>query len=92
MKIYGRSANASQLIDLARAVSARAPLYTHNSDGTDIRRLTHDELHCGFFRKGGGELHFPDGYPPIVNIAVAHQAIELVVGILAPTAGAETRH
>jgi len=92
MKIYGRNASASQLIDLARAVAALAPLYTHNSSGSDIRLLAHEELLCGFFRKDGGELHFPNGYPPIVNIAVAHQAIELVVGILASTVGTERRH
>ena len=91
MKIYGRNASASQLTDLARAVAARAALYTHNSDGTDIRRLTHEELHCGCFRKAGGELDFPNGDPPIVNIAVAHQAIELVVAMLASAAGAEDR-
>jgi hypothetical protein len=92
MKVYGQNASASQLIGIAHTVAALAPLYTHNSDGTDIRPLTDEELLSGFFRRAGAELHFRNGSPPIANIAVTHQAIELVVGILASTVDEQGRH
>jgi hypothetical protein len=87
-KVYLGNASPSRLIGIAHTVAALAPLYTHNRDGSDIRLLTDAQLLSGFFRKDGAELHFTDGRPPIVNIAVRHQVIELVAGILASTVDA----
>ena len=81
-KVYQGVGSPGRLIGLAHTVAALAPLYTHNSDGSDIRLLTDAELLSGFFRKDGAELHFTDGRPPIVNIAATHRTIELVAGIL----------
>jgi hypothetical protein len=63
-------------------MAALAPLYTHSADGTNIRRLTEEELRSGHFRKGGGELHFMDGRPPIQNLAVPHRSVADVVRLL----------
>ena len=91
LKLYGQNANPGRLTDVARTIGALAPLYTYNSDGSEIRRLSDEELLSGFFRKAGGELHFTDGRAPIANIAVSNSDIQLVTGMLASYASAEDR-
>jgi hypothetical protein len=71
-----------RLTGIAHVMAALAPLYTHSTDGTNIRRLTEEELRSGHFRKGGGELHFIDGRAPIDNIAVPNGSVEEVVRLL----------
>jgi hypothetical protein len=88
-KLYRRNESSSRLTGIAHTVATLAPLYTHNSDGSSIRLLTDAELLAGFFRRDGAELHFPDGRPPILNIAATHRAIERVAGILASSVAEE---
>lgn len=91
-KVYGPNRCPTRLTDIARTVAALAPLYTYNSDGSEIRRLWDEEVLSGFFRKDGGELHFGDGRPPIENIAVTNNDIQTVTGILASGVGLENHH
>lgn len=83
VKVYQRDVDAGRLIAIAHTLAALAPLYTHNSDGSEVRRLTDEELLSGVFQRDGAELHFTDGRPPVKNIAATHHAIEQVTGILA---------
>jgi hypothetical protein len=92
MRVYRRDGSPSRLTGIAHAIAALAPLYSHSSDGSEIRRIPNDEVLSGFFRKGGAELHFTDGRPPIANIAATNYAIELVISILATTVDGEPRH
>jgi hypothetical protein len=71
-----------RLTGIAHIMAALVPLYVHSADGTNVRRLREEELRSGNFRKGGGELQFIDGRPPIANIAVTHQSVEEVVRLL----------
>ena len=91
-KVHKRDGPSTRLTGIAHTIAALAPLYTHNGDGSEIRRLTDQELLSGRFRKDGAELHFTDGRPPIINIAATEKAIEDVAGILASTVDDEDRH
>jgi hypothetical protein len=82
---------AERLTGIAHVMAALAPLYTHSADGMSIRQLTEKELRSGNFRKGGGELHFIDGRPPIDNIAVAHRSVGEVVRLLSSAVNGEDR-
>jgi hypothetical protein len=90
-RAYGADAAAMlhRLTGIAHTMAALIPLYVHATDGSRLRRLTDRELHAGFFRKDGGELHFTDGRPPIKNIAARHQDIEQVVRLLASAVDTE---
>lgn len=92
LKIFDQDGSHGRLNDVARTIGALAPLYTYNSDGSEVRRLSDEEVLSGHFRKDGNELHFTDGRAPIANIAVTNSGIQLVTGILASTASVEDRH
>jgi hypothetical protein len=81
--VYRNNGDADRLIAIAHTLAALAPLYTHNADGSEVRRLTDEELLSGVFRRGGAELHFANGRPAITNIAATNRAIQEVAGILA---------
>jgi hypothetical protein len=74
--------NPERLTGIAHVMAALAPLYTHSTDGTNIRRLMEEEIRSGNFRRDGEELHFVDGRPPIENIAVTQGSVEEVVRLL----------
>ena len=82
---------SERLTGIAHIVAALAPLYTHSSDGTNIRQLTEEELRSGNFRNGGRELHFIDGRPPIDNIAVPERSVGEVVRLLSSAVNGEDR-
>ena len=82
---------SERLTGIAHIVAALAPLYTHSSDGTSVRQLTEQELRSGNFRKGGRELHFIDGRPPIDNIAVPERSVWEVVRLLSSAVNGEDR-
>lgn len=82
---------AERLTGIAHVMAALAPLYTHNAEGTSFRRLTEEELGSGNFRKGGRELHFVDGRPPIDNIAVPNRSVGEVVRLLSSAVNGEDR-
>jgi hypothetical protein len=90
-RVYARDSvcTAERLTGIAHVMAALAPLYTHSADGTNFRRLTEEELRAGNFRKGGGELHFIDGRPPIDNIAVPNGSMEEVVRLLSSAVNGE---
>jgi hypothetical protein len=80
-----------RLTGIAHIMAALAPLYVHSADGMNIRRLTQKELRSGNFRKGGRELHFVDGRPPIHNIAVQNGSVAEVVRLLGSAVNGEDR-
>lgn len=82
-QVYRTNGDRDRLLAIAHTLAALAALYTHNHDGSEIRRLTEEELLSGMFRKDGAELHFTDGRPAVTNIAATHDAIQEVAGILA---------
>ena len=81
--VYRNNGGTDRLIAIAHTLAALAPLYTHNADGSEVRRLTDEELLSGVFRRGGAELHFKDGRPAVTNIAATDDAIQEVARILA---------
>jgi hypothetical protein len=84
-RAYGADAATTlhRLTGIAHTMAALIPLYVHATAGGRLRRLTDEELHAGFFRKDGGELHFKDGRWPVKNIAARHHDIDQVVRLLA---------
>lgn len=89
LKIFDQDGSPGRLNDIARTIAALAPLYTYNSDGSEVRRLSDEEVLSAHFRKDGGELYFTDGRAPIANIAVTNRDIQLVSGVLASTVDVE---
>ncbi len=71
----------TELFDgLACTVSALVPLFI--LDGPALRQLADKELDNALFRKGGAEMYFVDGRPPIHDLVVTPEGIAKVIGIL----------
>ena len=73
---------ADRLNGLAYSLAGLGSLYAIEGKKSAPRRLSRDEVACGYFRGGGKELHFLDERAPILHIAVARQSIESAVNAL----------
>jgi hypothetical protein len=72
----------TELFDgLACTVSVLTPLFVLDGAST-ARRLSEQELDRALFRKGGTEMYFADGRPPIADLAVTAEGIAKVMRIL----------
>ena len=80
---YGAALRTELFDALAGTVCALLPVFV--TDGQALRQLSDDELDKGLFRKGGAEMYFSDGRPPIQDLSVAPQGIATIVRILTGT-------
>jgi len=71
----------TELFDaLACTVSALVPIFVVDSQAA--RPLSEEVVDSSLFRKGGSEMYFVDGRPPIYDLAVTPEAVSKVIGIL----------
>ena len=71
----------TELFDaLACTVSALVPIFVVDSQAA--RPLSEEVVDSSLFRKGGSEMYFVDGRPPIYDLAVTLDGVSKVIGIL----------
>ena len=72
---------AEHLDSLAYGLAREGVLYAMAGEPAP-RRLAPEELACGYFRRGGKELHFLDERAPILEVAVTRESIERAAEVL----------
>ena len=84
---------ADRLNGLAYRLARLGGVYAIEGKRSAPRRLTREEVACGYFRHGATELHFLDERKPILQMGVTQESIERAVSALltADTADADTQ-
>ena len=73
------TADSRKLNKLARIVAERVPIFSRHAQGAAPAQVQAAEIREGRFEKGGEQLRFTDGRPPITDLAIVQQQLPIAI-------------
>jgi hypothetical protein len=77
-----------KLNDLARIVADRVPVFTRGT--VKPARVLPDEIKKGRFEKGGAQLCFLDGRPPITHLSILQSQLPIAIAAVRNVYGSDS--